>query len=661
MLHVLKEVRVNEEDQTPVFGAALPNPPSGFINEHGGGNNASILTTTDALDSIWKTVRIEEHACLSEVEEFKWLALCQERRVMEAVTAKCEELGIPEGHRPFLPVLAAHTDVDGATAMFKSPLANNVPITQQEVAAMQRVFAIRMPKLDMTKYGDFKDIAAKCAAITTAVSRSADLHRPNIQALLKEVALIQVRALRGMVRLHNAAILLGVLAEDNMSSDALLPMLQRIPPVVGPLDGRLVEPAARLTADPQELLIREPAPTVTNSNSSIACEELRMIDLGHALTAKPTSQQLPNTIGRLPVLASVSEEDQTEDENLWTITPHHHAPEFALMLAKGWAGQRATRHEQEADSEVDFVSVDGWESGCGITDEGEMDRLEGKLEEQLRLLQDRGLYLPDQAKMWVGEAAIIFGVGLEALSVLMGEVLQEYMERIRESFQTTEQPSTIHQLRLRVAIENGLSWADRLPKVLPPPAQSSASTAPTPPSLFLRTEPCMEWAREVGVMMRELVVDCVRPMPWERMERLPQGLVTMDGRLMQMEERILDAHWGTTTRASIPSPLADPNQATEDAGDVSGHGETNGLVVEGVGMVGEPLVKDVRREDASPAEEGADTANKTADEGESPGTSDGLAGREEAGEREAERQVDEEGTEERLFRGLELAESGRQM
>ncbi|CEM24103.1 unnamed protein product [Vitrella brassicaformis CCMP3155] len=90
LLHLLKEVRVNEEDQTPVLGAALLNPPSAFINEHGGGNNASILTTTDALDSIWKTVPIEEHTCLSD-EECKWLALCQAIRGGAFVDPSCQE------------------------------------------------------------------------------------------------------------------------------------------------------------------------------------------------------------------------------------------------------------------------------------------------------------------------------------------------------------------------------------------------------------------------------------------------------------------------------------------------------------------------------------------------------------------------------------------
>ncbi|CEL93356.1 unnamed protein product [Vitrella brassicaformis CCMP3155] len=126
-----------------------------------------------------------------------------------------------------------------------------------------------------------------------------------------------------------------------------------------------------------------------------------------------------------------------------------------------------------------------------------------------------------------------------------------------------------------------------------------ASAAPTPPSLFQQTE--------------------------KRMERLPHRLVTVDELLMQMEQRIsMPTGWPTKS-----SGVADANHPIEDAGGVSGHGATNGLVVEGMGMVGEPLVKDVRREDTSPAEEGADTANDT-------------AGREEAGEREVERQVDEE-------------------
>ncbi|CEL93369.1 unnamed protein product [Vitrella brassicaformis CCMP3155] len=87
-------------------------------------------------------------------------------------------------------------------------------------------------------------------------------------------------------------------------------------------------------------------------------------------------------------------------------------------------------------------------------------------------------WLGHHAKMWVSEAANLFALGLEGLSVLMGELLHEYMERICEPFLTTEQPHTIHQLSLRVAIENGVSWADRLQNVIPPLAQSILQSMP---------------------------------------------------------------------------------------------------------------------------------------------------------------------------------------
>ncbi|CEM24101.1 unnamed protein product [Vitrella brassicaformis CCMP3155] len=722
------EVRVNEEDQTPVLGAALPSPPSGFITQHGGGNNASILTTTDALDSIWKTMPIKEHTCLSEVEEFKWLALCQKRRVMEAGTAKCEELGIPEGHRPFLPVLAAHTDVDGATAMFKSPPANNVPIAQQEVAAMQRVFAIRMPKLDMTKYGDFKDIAAKCAAITKAVSRRADLHRPKhpgpaqggrphprvekavqdewkepVQSYYKYPADCDIktnsctyavyapefsvmltktwadqRAKRRAEQASGAAmvtrdgwdtmcgltdeakvdelegktrdmlgdmktrglyveeggqakmwvseaanlfalgleglsvlvgesdyppsaplslrhLLLGMLAVDNVSTNALVPILHRIPAVVDHLTGILREPPA--TADLQELQQRQPAPTITNEASSIACEQLRMIDLGHTLTAKPTTHPAPATIGRLPILVCVDKEDQQEDENVWTITPHHHAPEFSVMLTKTWADQRAKRRAEQASGAA-MVTRDGWDTMCGLTDEAKVDELEaitvaaegrqsaggrqryvcvqdGSVSDELVLdsqmwddlaekfvpfILDKNVIIGKANRLKVSRHisittsantnttphrrlpcrsfTFVGGAG-EGSRPFVGQLLSTfYIGGLIKNLHAAHSFASEGEEYVRMAIENSLSWADRLQDVIPPPAQSSASAALKPPSLFQRRETCMEWGREVGVMMRELVVDCVRPMPEERMERLPQGLVTVDEQLMQMEDRV---------------------------------------------------------------------------------------------------------------------------
>ncbi|CEM24108.1 unnamed protein product [Vitrella brassicaformis CCMP3155] len=71
---------------------------------------------------------------------------------------------------------------------------------------------------------------------------------------------------------------------------------------------------------------------------------------------------------------------------------------------------------------------------------------------------------------------------------------------------------------------------------------------------------------------------------------------------------------------------ANANHSTDSAGNASGHGETNGLVVEGVVMVGVPLVKDVRQEDASPAEEGANTENDSAEAEEAPDTSAAAEG-----------------------------------
>ncbi|CEL93379.1 unnamed protein product [Vitrella brassicaformis CCMP3155] len=506
---------------------------------------------------------------MSDEEEEKWMALRQEKKVMQAIQARCEELGIPHNQRPFLPLLAHHAHPSRPTGLFISTVPGSVEVTQEEAEAMQRIFAIKMPRLDMSKYGDFSDILPKCAAICAAVD-SRHVHLPQVQALLKEVAVILIRVLRGMVRLHNAAILLRALANDNVSTDGLIPIMHRIPPLhIEPLSG---EPRVS-TADLKELQERQPAPVVTDSNSSIACGALRMIDLGHVLTPKATSHPPPTTIGRLPILACVRKEDQGEDENMWTTTPYHHAPEFSLMYAKEWADQRAARRAQEASGEA-MVDMDGWEVGCGMTDEAEIDTLEGRMRELLDEMGERGLYVEEggtqgetrKPKMWLGEAAILFGLGVEGLSVLLGELMHDYMERTFQ-IHAPEQPQTGRQLRLRLAIESTLRWAEMLPLVLPEEPDPSAAKGSTPPSLFLRPEPCMQWARDVGMKLRELVVDSLRPMPWERMERLPRGLIDMDERLREMEIMVLAAHWGVTS-PPIPAPITDTPivfQATPDS------------------------------------------------------------------------------------------------
>ncbi|CEL93375.1 unnamed protein product [Vitrella brassicaformis CCMP3155] len=552
---VFKELPV--QASLPVIGALPASPPSGLLTQHEGGSHARIFTTADAPHLLWKTVPLEDMEGMSDEEEEKWRVLRQERRVMLAVEKRSNNLGIPPDRRPFLPLLAHHTDLRSPAAMFASPSPANAPVTPEEAAAMSRVFAIQMPKLNMSVYGDLRKVLPWCAAICGAI-RSSQLHQPHTQALLKDLALHQPHTqallkdlalllLRGLVRLHNAAILLEILAEDNMSSDALVPILDRIPAVrVDRSTGEV-----SLLGELKDLLIRQPAPIITDDSSSIACDE-RMIDLGHCLRHKPTTHPPPTSIGRLPILASIAKEDQEYDQ-MWTITPHHHAPEFSVMLAKQWAGQRAKRREQEA-SGVEEVYRDGWDVGCGLTDDGEVDQVEARAGQLLGAMQERGLDVEEpqedgtvKAKMWIGEAAIVGGLGLETLSVLVGELLHDHMERLSPPPRGADKDCH----RRRLSILNGLFWEDTLTRALPVVSEESRS-------LFQRPEPCMQWARDVGSKLRELVVDSLRPMPWERMERLPKGLIDMDARLHEMEEMVLAAHWGATS-PSFPAPITDAN------------------------------------------------------------------------------------------------------
>ncbi|CEM24102.1 unnamed protein product [Vitrella brassicaformis CCMP3155] len=176
--------RANEAMTDLLFGCNWPSPPSGFIIEHEGGNNGSILSIIDAPSRIWKTVELEEQTAVSAQEEQRWMALCREERVIRAVQAKCEDLGM----RPFLPVLAAFTDVDSPNGLFRSTWTDNVPMSQEEAADMHRVFAIQMPRLNIGKYADFKDILQRCSAVSNAVS-SSRVAQPQVQGMLKEVAL----------------------------------------------------------------------------------------------------------------------------------------------------------------------------------------------------------------------------------------------------------------------------------------------------------------------------------------------------------------------------------------------------------------------------------------------------------------------------------------
>ncbi|CEM00838.1 unnamed protein product [Vitrella brassicaformis CCMP3155] len=572
----LKEFELADQDRDvpPVMGRP-PVRVLGEAREVGQGANAKIYKV-DGLDkTVWKLMAFEEPMItrMSPAEGKKYMALQQEVRTMRFLEKGLSGRNIPHESRPFLPVLDDFLEGKGKvreqqqarTGLFISLQEGREPLGEEEGPKLFRVFGFNV-------FGDCEELDGCISLMEDSQAFSSEeIALPHIQHFLMRRVLLVLELRRGIIRLLDSGVQLGLLAIDNIHKDSLV----RIPPIEE-------APSVDLPPNASHQQQQQPLPPVsdalTGDNRSILSPDLRMLDMGHALRRKPSDPPPPEhaPLGRLAVLATIDKEASLRDRP-WTVTPHYYAPEVAAMLAKQYEDERAAieaaRHrvsEGTANAKEERLAkaLHGWEGVCALTDGRRIEGIEEKGRALRAKLNEHHLYYDGtdgtgqkvrSARMWVGEAALVCAAGQELLSLLTGVSTKTYMERGNPLVWSRSDAELQCRTQL-LAVENGLTWPQVVNEVLPPGASEPTfrwdedwiEPRHCRPLLF-RQEPCMRWANCVGEELMRVVRECLAEMPHQRLQG---GLVELDTRIRAIQQIVINAYTASQPPAIAPAAAA---------------------------------------------------------------------------------------------------------